>query len=315
MMYARQNEPRSLRLIKASVFCTKAERFIKIMPATLSLSVCLLGIFNQYFEFMEPLWLAGLAATIIIVDGVLLYFGRIVQMWSASIMDMYDTYVYGIPANELVTKQISEVTVANFSASIRDKTGNRFKNYYFKCKADTEKQCAIFENQRKQFVDEHNFLLFCRIPLYVAWIGFLIALLIISATMNDTFVNTVANIFIPSLGVIMLIINSWILFEENLRDLKRFIIVLEKKRQEYASGNSADNLNSPLFLRSVQDAVHNFRAHNFSPPNTLFYIYSFLQRRRARRMAKLGLETDEFPKIRKRSTKKKTTPKTARKSK
>jgi len=287
MMYERQNEMRSLKLLKASVYCTRVERALKALPILLSIAVCVIGIFNQYNDFISPIWLAGLAGLVLVVDAVLMSIARWFQNWSASLMDIYDHHVYGIPSNKLMTKHMSQIAIDQYSSRVNDKDGTRFKNFYFDARVDSSslRSCPVFENQKRQFVEEHNLLAYCRKYMYIIWIGFLVGLLVIASTFGDTFLNSIVNIFVPSLGIIVLIVNSWIGFEENLRDLKHCTDNLEKKRVEFAKGQCEQNLNSPQFLRSVQDGVFKFRSQNVTVPSILVWMYNRAERRKAKRKA------------------------------
>jgi hypothetical protein len=284
-MYERQNEKANINLVKAAILCTRRERALKFLPVVLSLSVCIMGVLNQYFEFFDSLWLAFATGVVLIADALLFALARRFQVWSASFMDIFDHRVYGIPSNKLVTKHMSQVITDQFAARIKDRKG-KLRDYYFESIQETSKHCSVFENQYKQYLREYNLLYYSRKYLYVTWVCFLLALIVISAIFNDAFLQTITNIFVPSLTIIMLIVNAWISFEENIRDLRSCINNLDKKRQEYRTYNEQHNLNSPLFLRGVQDGVYKFRSLNFTVPSILAGMFNSSEKRLKKRMMK-----------------------------
>jgi len=308
-MFERQAEAQSTKLLRASIYCSRGEHLFKSLSITISAAVCILGVFNQYFDFFgNALWLAFITGLAFMVDAVMFMFARYSQKWSASLMDVYDHHVYGIPSNKLMTKFMSMASVDVLSRRVRMK--KKYKKHYFATKEDADRHCAIFTNQYKQFMNEYNLLHFARTTLYVMWVSVIVALITVAAVLNDQFLNTVTNIFVPSLPILLLIMNAWITYEENLRDMRRYINSLEKKRQEFASDPNAQNLNSPMFLRTVQDSVFQFRSQNFTVPFFLHYMFAVSDRRRKKELEKQGLGLEESIRIRKRR-KKKPDPKTA----
>jgi len=305
-VYERQNEKANINLVKASVFCTRRERGLKLLPVILSLGVCILGVVNQYFVFFNPLWLAFATGVVLIADALLFALARRFQVWSASLMDIYDHRVYGIPSNKLVTKPMGQIIIDQYASKIKDRK-NKLKNYYFESGLDTGKHCAIFENQYKQYLREYNLLQYSRKYLYVTWISFLLVLVVISAIFNDAFLQTVTNIFVPSLTIIMLIVNAWISFEENIRDLRHCINNLDKKRQEYRTYQEQHNLNSPMFLRSIQDGIYKFRSLNFTVPSIIAGMFNSYEKRLHKKMQKEKAKPDDIlNRRRKKKTKIKT---------
>lgn len=306
MMHERQNDAQALKLLKASTHCTRIERFFKSVSILLSLTVCFMGIFNHYSPFMNPIWLACLGGIVLIVDAIFFAFARYFGVWSASLMDMFDHHVYQIPSNKLITKNMSQHFIDKYSALVKDEDGTRFKNYYFE-KKPCDKECPVFRNQKRQFEEEYRLLKFCRLPLYFIWLGFFGFLILITASWNYSFLDSIINIFVPSLGIIMLIVNSWISFEDNLRDLKRCNKNLEKKRAEYAKGKSpsTQNLNSPLFLRTVQDAVFKFRSQNITIPSSMVWLYDKTHESRAAKAAAEDAKIERAQNSRRRVPRKK----------
>ena len=304
-MFERQNDVRAIKLLKASTYCTRMERGVKLISIILSLSICVAGVLNHYLSFVDPMVIVCIAGVILVMDALLMALARRYQVWSASLMDIYDHYVYNIPSNKLVTKYMSPVVTDYYARKVKDKK-EKLHNYYFNAKENCETHAPVFENQYKQFVAEYNLLCFARIPLYIMWIGFFVGILAISATFNDRFFSTIVNIFVPSLGVIMLIINAWINFEENLRDLRHCTANLDKKIFEYKETEGSANLNSAMFQRSVQDAIYKFRSTDFTVPSFLYGFYCLNEGLYYRRMAKQGIAPEPMVLKRKKKNKNKT---------
>jgi hypothetical protein len=303
-MYERQNERANVNLVKAAVYCTRRERALKFLPVVLSLGVCILGVLNQYFGWLDTLWIILATGIILVVDALLFAWARRFQVWSATFMDIYDHRVYGIPSNKLITKHMSQVITDQYAAKIKDKRG-KLKNFYYNTVQDSCKQCAVFENQYKEYLREYNLLYYSRKWLYITWVSFFVIIVAISAFFNDQFLDTITNIFVPSLTIIMLIVNSWISFEENVRDLRNCINNLDKKRAEYRTYQEQHNLNSPMFLRSVQDGIFKFRSLNFTVPSIFASMFNSSEKKLRKRMQKENAKPDP---ILSRRRKKKTKP-------
>jgi len=306
-MYERQNERANLNLVKAAVFCTRRERALKLLPVILSVAVCILGVLNQYFGWFDSLWIILATAVILIADALLFALARRFQVWSASFMDIYDHRVYGIPSNKLMTKHMSQVVTDQYAARIKDKRG-KLKNFYFNSVQDSCRQCSVFENQYKEYLREYNLLYYSRKYLYIIWVSFFVSLVVISAIFNNVFLETIINIFVPSLTIIMLIINSWISFEENIRDLRNCINNLDKKRAEYRTYQEQHNLNSPMFLRGVQDGIFKFRSLNFTVPPFLATMFNSAEKKLHKRMLKENAKPDPLLSRRRKKTKSKPLP-------
>lgn len=292
MMFDRQNDPENIKLIRASIYCTRMERGLKMLPTLLSIGACVAGIANHYNGFMDPLWFAFIAGLILIIDAIFFTIASRFQQLSASLMDIYDHRVYDIPSNKLMTKPLTQAAIDNFSRRVKDR--GKFKNYYWNTSAESTKSYSIFLNQHKQFTNEYKLLQFSRLYLYTAWIGFLVGLIVISFILDDTFINTIANIFIPSLGIIMLIVNSFITFEENLSDIRNCLANLDKKREEHNKGVLDQNLRSNAFLRTVQDSVYKFRSQNITIPTFVYLMFCSYEKVKIHEEKKLAKKRGEI---------------------
>ncbi|MDR0462142.1 MAG: hypothetical protein LBG88_02285 [Christensenellaceae bacterium] len=263
-MFERQNDDKAIKYLRASIYCSRKERLQKYIAVMFSGAICLVSIFNSYLKFSDSQWLTLGSGAVIIINEFLLYRAKINRTLSASLMDFYDDYIYGLIPNRLLTKPIDPVAIESIAAKVRNR--KKCRNYY-------GNPASVFESQYNTFASSYKMLLFARTFFYTIWLSFFVIILSICATFNDEFLKTLIKILIPSLSMIFLIVRSWQTLWLSLGGHQKCVNILNQTRKEVVAGESDVRLTDMKYLRSVQDAVFHTRCNNFTVPGFIQKFY------------------------------------------
>jgi hypothetical protein len=282
-MYKKQNEKWAQDLLKASRYCYRKEGACKILRIVLALIMCLLGIFNRYFGFIqeipfvansdEPARLSLMLMSFL--SGVTVVFTIFLQLWARNFnssgtncREMYDCFVYEIPTNKLLAREIKPIVVEDFAGKIKDKRG-KLKNHCFATERETWADNVIFEKQVATLIKNYKLLMFARRFFYLMWVTFFFIVFLICVVFNDLFFNTAVYILIPSLSMVQLIIQGWSALNKQISDLRETVTTLGKMRKE----NRFD-LSNKHTLRNIQDSIYLNRKGSFMIPGTIRIMFN-----------------------------------------
>jgi hypothetical protein len=263
-VFEKQNDEKAIKYLRASIYCTRKERLYKYIAVGFSALICLASVLNSYLTFVESKWLTLGSGAIIIINELVLYRAKINRTMSASLMDFYDDYVYGMMSNRLLTKPIDPVAIESLAEKVRN--SKKYRDYY-------GTPSSVFECQYNNFASSYKALLFARGFCYTLWIMFFVVILIICATFNDQFLDTLIRILIPSLSMIFLIVRSWQTLWLSLAGHQKCVSFLNQIRKEVVAGDSDIRLTDMKYLRLVQDAVFHTRTTAFTVPGFIQRIY------------------------------------------
>jgi hypothetical protein len=304
-MYERQNKEKALNYLKAGVLCKRRERFSRNTVLVFSLAICILGIVNNSFNFMEAEYLILISGVLLIVQSFLGWLARKYRMEHVTMMEMFDSFVYGMTPNVLMMRTISEVEVEAYARKVRDKKGLKYRNWYYKTRNDADKRNAVLDNQYQYFVSRYKLMLSARVFFYTIWVSFFVMLIAFSFSSNELFSDTLVNIFVPSLNMILLIVSSWQVFNTQLMVMQDNVGTFGKLRQE---GSTSTH----VFTRTAQDAIFKIRMQSFAIPKFLKFMLIRQERKhkmRYDRAGELAMAKMDRKTLRRKRKKRVTTPK------
>ena len=280
-IYERQIDNTATAYLRASIYVGKQEKLFKLFAIFLLVGTSILGIFNNYMDFMTPTTIVLVSSGALVVSELLFMRTTTLGQRTATIMDIYESYIYGIAPNKMLTKKISPYIIENYSNKVRPR--KRHMKYYFSTPQEASSKYVIFDNQFMQFVVQYKLLLFVRGFFFTLWSMFFIALIVLSAVYNDMFMYTLINIMIPSIGVVIYIIKSWAGIISDMTNHQITIGTLNKiKRNE--------DVNTALFIRSVQDLLYRYRSSSFNVPTSLEKLFLWKESRIIRRTTRADRE-------------------------
>jgi len=218
----RQLKAPAVKLYKAYIYCLRRELILTYICIAFSalfygLAV-ILNIIRIYLN--DESSIAGiatvqnvislLAGLYLIVQIFLLYFAGEFGKNKVSILEFFEQYIYKLKPNILMTRNISDIQVTEWSRKITLNDVAFCKKYYNFNEAVAEN---VFDNQVNTVTKHYGLLNFAFTRFYVyLWIGVGIISLIfaIIVGVNESFIDVLLSILIPSLGLITMVTNGFI---------------------------------------------------------------------------------------------------------
>jgi len=274
-MYKRQNDPKAMAYLKASVYCHKKEKIAMYLNLLIAIGICVIGIFNRYYLFIPDHSMIILASGIILVMQC--FFMIQIKKYKsdrAAILEQYDTYVFGLSSNSFVTGRVNDCVVERYSWRIKDKK-NKLLNGHFADENASKVDNAVFLRQYRFFSNQFDLLNYVKIfyiGMYFIFFGLIMG---VSLTFNDAFLGTLTNIFLPSISMIVLIITSWQLLNSQIASHQRAMADMDKIKADPEC-----RMTGEVLLRSIQDGIIRSRNQEFIVPGFLVAMY---RRRKNRR--------------------------------
>ena len=87
MLYERQKDDEAVKLLRASVYCSRKERAAKFIAIFFALAICVAGIVNQYLVYVDTQWFILGSGIVLVFNEFLLFKAKRFRVESATLAD------------------------------------------------------------------------------------------------------------------------------------------------------------------------------------------------------------------------------------